>query len=76
MRNLLLDVTGVASGMAVYACARTLLARRGGARAVARRTQLEGLLAPYERMVPVPLPVVARDELPPNVYRLRPRDGR
>ena len=75
MHNLLLDVLGVAGGLAGYGALRATFGRLGAprrsARSAAGRDRVDGLLAPYDRLTMCPIPV--RDELPSNVVRLRPR---
>jgi hypothetical protein len=75
MHDLLLDVLGVAGGLAGYGVLRATFGRFGAprrtTRAAAGRDRVDGLLAPYDGVVMQAIPV--RDELPANVLRLRPR---
>ncbi len=74
MHDLMIDLLGATGGVACYGIARIMLGRRGARRDNARRVRLDGLLSPYDGLTVQPIPV--RDELPPNVLRLRPRTSR
>jgi hypothetical protein len=77
MHGVMLEMAGMATGLLAYAVWRGVLAWRDAHRASTRsdrRARLDGLLAPYDSLTLVPIPV--RDEqreLPPNVYPLRRR---
>jgi len=78
MHNVMLEVAGVACGLLAYATARGVLALRDARRASTRTTRgrrLDGLLAPYDKLTPIPIRVRdgERRALPANVYPLRRR---